>query len=88
MGRPLSELAQIMTAEEFGDHYADYLLSPWGPHRDNLHAAIVAREIANMAGRTLGEGGERQLSDYLLRPPQDDADVPGDTSNEIDNFQD
>lgn len=84
---PLSALAEIMTAEEFGDHYADYLESPWGPHRDNLHAAIVAREVANMAGRTLEEGHQRTLTDFLLDTPRDESARPDDT-NEIDNFVD
>lgn len=88
MGMPLSQLAQVMSAEEFGDHYADFLLSPWGPYRDNLHAAIVAREVANMAGRTLTEGHERRLDDYLIRPPEERRDAPDGDGNEIDNFVD
>ena len=87
MGMPLSMLSQVMTTEEFEAHWAAYQLSPWGPYRDNLHAAIVASEVANMAGRALAEGAERRLTDYLIRPPSDDAPAADDDS-EIDNFVD
>lgn len=89
MGLPLSMLSTVMTTEEFEAHYAAYRLSPWGPHRDNLHAAIVAREVANMAGRALAEGAVRTLDDYLLHTPgaDDQAQLP-DQDHEIDNFQD
>lgn len=79
-------LSTIMTTDEFEAHYAAYQLDPWGPHRDNLHAAIVAREIANMSGRTLDDGSGRTLDDYLLHTSA--ADVEPSSDPEIDNFQD
>lgn len=88
MGMPLSALAQVMTTEEFEAHHAAYRLNPWGPYRDNLHAALVAREVANMAGKTLPDGADRTLDIYLLKPDLPAADGPVDDDSEIDNFQD
>lgn len=88
MGMPLSMLSQVMTTEEFEAHYTAYQLSPWGPYRDNLHAAIVAREVANMSGRTVPEGAERTLNDYLLHTRRAAPEALPDDANEMDNFQD
>lgn len=88
MGMPLSMLSTVMTTEEFEHHHAAYRLSPWGPHRDNLHAALIAREVANMSGRTLEEGAMRALDDYLLHAPNADEDDSAEDDSEIDNFQD
>jgi hypothetical protein len=38
---------------------------PWGSVRDNLHAAIIAREVRSTAYK-----GEHKIKDFLLtRPP-------------------
>lgn len=88
MGMPLSLLGQVMSTDEFEAHYSAYQLNPWGPYRDNLHAALVAREVANMAGRTLADGAERRLDDYLLHTRPASVDAAPDDDNEIENFQD
>jgi len=88
MGMPLSMLSQVMSTEEFEAHYAAYQMKPWGPYRDNLHAALIAREIANMSGRTVPEGAERTLDDYLFKPATARSEAVADDTNEIDNFVD
>jgi hypothetical protein len=41
---------------------------PWGPWRDNLHAAIIAREIARP---NLRPGSKYSLSDAFYRPVEE-----------------
>jgi hypothetical protein len=38
---------------------------PWGAYRDNLHTAIVAREIRRTAYK-----GDHKLADFLLQRPE------------------
>lgn len=47
MGRTVGELEQSMSSSEYSHWLAFYQLYPFGPERDNLHAAIVASTIAN-----------------------------------------
>lgn len=51
MGMPLACLAQCMSGEEFGLHWAQYRKQPWGPQRDEVHAATIAHAVANFAGK-------------------------------------
>ena len=51
MGMPLAWLEQIMTGEEFGQHWADFRRQPWGPQRDEVHAATIAHTVANFSGK-------------------------------------
>ncbi len=64
MGMPLSVLAEWMSGQEFLEHYKDYLRQPWGPERDELHAAGVAHTVACMAGRVMPE--PPSLKDFLF----------------------
>jgi len=38
---------------------------PWGPYRDNVHAAIIAREIRRGSYK-----GEHLLKDFMLQVPE------------------
>ena len=87
MGWPLSHLAEVMTAEEFNAHYADYRRNPWGPTRDNLHAALIAAEVANTAGKTLPQGVTKQVGDYMLKP-NSPTDEPADDDDGFEAFAD
>lgn len=51
MGMPLAWLEQVMSGEEFGLHWADFRRQPWGPERDEVHAATIAHTVANFSGK-------------------------------------
>lgn len=44
---------------------------PWGPWRDNMHAAIIAAEIRRP---NLKKGSRVSLADFMLRHPADVED--------------
>ena len=60
---PLAWLAQIMSGEEFGLHWADFRRQPWGPERDEMHAASIAHTVANFSGKVADS--EIPLSTFL-----------------------
>lgn len=41
-------MLEEMTPAELGDYIAEYHISPWGPDRDNLNAAIGHALLANI----------------------------------------
>ena len=63
MGMPLSMLEQVMSGEELGLHWGDYLRQPWGPMRDELNTASITQAVWNSAGKTLKE--PRPIEDFL-----------------------
>lgn len=75
MGMPLAELMQCMTGEEFGLHWAQYRKQPWGPQRDEVHAATIAHTVANFAGKAAES--EVPFSTFLpySAPPRDTTPV-------------
>lgn len=48
LGRTLQELAESITAEEYGLWLAEYRRSPWGDLRDDVRFGIVAATVANV----------------------------------------
>lgn len=76
LGRTLHELGQTMSSSEFADHWQDYVLSPWGEKRDEIHAALISQTIANYAGKVRKDPAE--LSEFSLRfgpeEPQKEVD--------------
>ena len=54
-----------MSLQEFWQHWHDYLESPWGERRGDLHAALICETIANHAGRTRKQMAH--MADYLER---------------------
>lgn len=66
LGRTLDELGQTISAAEFSGHLADYMHEPWGERRADLRAALVAHTVATFAGKTLKDGAQVPLSDFLL----------------------
>lgn len=74
MGIPLGELMERMTGEEMGLHWAQYRAQPWGPERDEVHAAMIARTVANMAGKMVKD--PLSLTTFLTysRPPEPEID--------------
>lgn len=59
-----------MTSAEFSLWIEEYRRSPWGEERDGLHAAIVAKTVADYAGK-VRNGSTATLSEFLL-----DFDTP------------
>jgi len=48
LGRTVAEIDQTMTSTELSYWMVFYALHPFGPERDNLHAAIIASTLANV----------------------------------------
>ena len=48
LGRTLQELADSITAEEYGLWWAEYCRSPWGELRQDTGFGIVAATLANV----------------------------------------
>lgn len=68
-GRIPSELRQ-MPATDF-DLLARYWKhEPWGPWRDNLHAALIAREVRRPLVK---DQRKNVLSDFMVRDPEERA---------------
>lgn len=64
MGCTVDELGQRMSGEEFGLHWADYRRQPWGPQRDEVHAAMIAATVARFAGRRSEDPAAVRLEDF------------------------
>jgi hypothetical protein len=64
LGRTVAEIEHGMSGQEMRDWELYWQLEPWGSHRDNLHAGVVAAVIANVHRRK----GQRPLSpaDFML----------------------
>lgn len=54
-----------MDAWEFDLWWREYRRNPWGEHRDEAHARLVAMTVANSSGKTRKE--DAQLSDFALK---------------------
>lgn len=76
MGCTFAELGERMSGEEFGLHWADYRRQPWGPERDEVHAAMIAATIARFSGRSAQDPDAIRLEDFLpiSRPPASEPD--------------
>jgi len=67
LGIPPSEVPEL-SASDYDLLQRYWIEEPWGPYRDNLHAAIISREI-----RRGNFKGEHQLKDFLLVSPNKKA---------------
>lgn len=47
-----------------------WIVEPWGSYRDNLHAAIIAREVRRTAFK-----GQHRLEDFMVRFPEKGAEA-------------
>ena len=78
LGRTVDELAQTMSAQEFGAHFADYQREPWGSAKvwDVLFAhlcAVVVEASPKYAGKQAVN-----VEDFMIfktRRPTTGADV-------------
>jgi hypothetical protein len=66
-GRLPSELRQ-MPATDFDLLALYWKQEPWGPWRDNLHAALIAREVRRPY---LKDQRKNLLADFLVRDPEE-----------------
>lgn len=70
LGLAPSEVEQMPSADyELLARY--WLQEPWGPWRDNLHAAIIARAVVSPHVK---KGTRIDLADFMLRHPEEVAE--------------
>lgn len=48
LGRTVGELEETLSAREFVEWNAYFQIEPFGTHRDNIHAGIIASAIYNV----------------------------------------
>ena len=75
MGMTVDELGARMSAAEFFEHWADYLIDPWGEQRADLRSGVVASILYNVY-RAKGKS-EKSASDFVLYRPDapDEAEL-------------
>lgn len=61
---------QEMPARDYELLHRYWMVEPWGPWRDNVHAALIAGEVRRP---NLKKGVRLQLDDFMLRHPDDVA---------------
>jgi len=62
----VEELHATMTARAYRKWELYWKAEPWGPFRDNLHAALIAREVRRPQMR---KGARVELEPFLIREP-------------------
>ena len=62
----LPSAVQAMPATDYDLLCRYFAAEPWGPWRDNLHAAIIAREVR----RTLTHKQRIDLQQFMVTPPE------------------
>lgn len=69
-----------MAAKDFDLLALYWKQEPWGPWRDNMHAAIIAREIRRPWVKSQSKN---KLADFLIRDPEERAE---DSSKKMASF--
>lgn len=72
LGRTVYELGQTMTADEFMDHYTDWLQNPWGDKRMDWQFALLRSTVINMSGKTV----QKQVEPHELLMQFKDPNEP------------
>lgn len=67
LGLSPTEVEQL-PARDFDLLQQFWTQEPWGPWRDNLHAAIIAAEVRRP---NLKKGAKVKLEDFMLRHPDE-----------------
>lgn len=62
----VEEMKRSMTQRAYLNWQKFWEEEPWGPYRDNLHAAIIAREVRR---RYLKKGAKSKLDDFMVVNP-------------------
>lgn len=56
-----------LTQREYLDWQLYWEAEPWGPYRDNLHAALIAREVQRP---NLRKGVKPKMDDFMIVNPE------------------
>lgn len=67
MGRTIEEMKRSLTQREYLGWQLYWEAEPWGPWRDNMHAAIIAREIRRPQVKP---GTRVDHETFMLRDPR------------------
>jgi hypothetical protein len=66
LGRTVNELEQTLGSGELTEWIAFYRIEPFGSHRDNYHAAIIAATVANYSGKLKTP---KQVHEFMIEHP-------------------
>lgn len=66
----MREVRESLTPEEYEGWWLYWQEEPWGPYRDNLHAAIIAREVIRPH---LKRHAKVDIKDFMLQPAEQKA---------------
>jgi hypothetical protein len=69
LGRTVGEMRATLPWDEYCSWLAYWQVEPWGPWRDNVHAAIIAREVTR-ANPRLRRGAKLDLASYMVIDPE------------------
>ena len=70
LGRTVEEMRKALTERAYRKWQVYWSVEPWGPFRDNLHAAIVAREVRRPWVR---KGTRIDLDGFMVKAPEQRA---------------
>lgn len=70
LGRTVGEMRATLPWDEYCGWLAYWQVEPWGPWRDNVHAAIIAREVTRANAR-LRRGAKLDLASYMVIDPEE-----------------
>lgn len=70
LGTTVEDMLETMTPPVYRRWQIYWLEEPWGPYRDNLHAAIIAREIQRP---NLRKGATVNMAMFMVKRPIDQA---------------
>ena len=75
MGMTADELSERMSASEFFEHWADYLIDPWGEQRADLRSGVISAILYNVH-RARGEP-KKSAADFIIYRPDapDEAEL-------------
>jgi hypothetical protein len=68
LGRTVAEMKAALTQREYLGWQKYWAAEPWGPYRDNVHAAIIAREVRRPQ---LRKGAKLELDDFMVVNPRE-----------------
>jgi hypothetical protein len=80
LGRTIEEMKGSLTQREYLGWQMYWTAEPWGPWRDNMHVAILAKEIRRPQVRS---GTKIDLDQFMMRDP---ADRRVDNQNKVITF--
>lgn len=67
LGRTVKEMKDSLSQREYLSWQKYWQEEPWGPYRENLHAALIAREVRRPQ---LKKGAKVTLDDFMVISPR------------------